>query len=1148
MLALLRRVASFGSDPFRLNLASFRLLAALSFAGCSCEDEPEPPPDGTSALRVLQPRPNGIAAARVDVVARVLRPEVDLMVVSAEGEELIRAPVVGLLAEGAFLASRLAAGRVILDIDAYVGEEAIERQSITVMAEPDPPSVRSIGPAGGALGTEGGVVLLIPPGAVDGSVELRLEDRPLPGLPAELRARGIEPRLAVDFLPATGTPDPSFRLQIPAQIFFPGVEVSALSSSDEVIVAMVEDAAGLGVLNVGEAGQGSGYVTGRPPLPPEILEVRNRSAPGAPLRWLDLAELVLAYRPPVASDLEVQVGSRVASRIIGASGESSVLIVLPPGSEGSAVTLGVIDRQSGLRAEREIELLEREEEPLDLAAADALIAAWFDGIDAFFGLLAETDFSVEPGARAAQSAQILERLRVELDDPVAKWRARLRDERARLEAADDSVRLQVAGLISTVEINRAALEGPSGALSTFERVLCFGTLLGGMYLQYLDWATPVWTSPKDAATSIGSGLAGGSLADAVINSPLCFPPSDPRRRGISKFECDVVGTPRDGYEGSYEGDGFEFGGDPDDPTAPPTMERLRGAERVELREPGGGDPQTGDEPIIVPPRSSWTVRLVVPDAEAVVVQTSTLGPYRAIDPGVLRTPARDEIRYLPLFFRRVSGPGPSDRFELQSGSQAGLRDESGAQSTLALDVEGDGDLDLFFAGSVDFEPGGFTVSYLALNQGNGVFQSAPLGPFPDFPPLLGRTGAADLDGDGDLDLYGLPHLTSLGQLTTLEGSRAAGNGTFEPAVWADWSEEDCGEASGLAVGDFVAGQGPDILLVSTFSESEIGEPVTGTRCLLVNRGDGTFAVNSTASAGYGFYDRSLGVAADVDADGALDAWFPRLGLVSFGDGQGGFLDVFIESGPCFDRSESSRLRLLPGSGPLLLDDDRDGRLDLLLDQTLTTPETGACVHHQSVNRSFAATALPRIELPAIELTTHQLAVTDLDSDGRTDLVWTGPVAAGIGQIGLFSRGPGGFVDDGAQIVSRYVMGLTPVELDGDGRPELILMGAVQEPDRLARVLAPARGRFILVRAESALGVPKGREALISVDLDGDGDFDPGEGLVTVVGELGDTLVGIGERDRVDVRVRFVDRPPAGGNLVVVRGVEAGRRLVAVDPQ
>lgn len=1127
--------------------ATLLFLAALPFAGCSCEDEPKPPPTGTSALRVLSPRPDAIAAARVDVVARVLRSEVDTMVISVAGTELGRAPVAGRMVEASFLASRLPAGRVTLDIDAFVGEAPLERQSIPVLAEPEPASAREIGPEGGALGTESGVVLLIPPGALDASTGLRLVDRPIAGLPPELQARGIEPRLAVDFLPAAGTADPDFRLLRPAQIFFPAEEVSALSSEDEVIVALVESEAGRGVLNVGEADQGSGYVTGLPPLPPEILEIRNLTAPGRALQPLDLAEVVLITRPSVASDLEVQVGAKPSSRIVGAYGDTSVLFVVPPGSEGSEVTLGLIDRQSGLRSDLEVEIRPREDAPLDLAAADALIAAWFEGIDAFFGLLAETDFSVEPNPRVTQSAQILERLRVELDDPVSKWRSRLREERARLEAAEDAVRLQVGALISTIEINRAALESVPGALSTFERILCFGTLLGGMYLQYLDWATPFWTSPKDAATSIGAGLAGDSLADAAISSPICFPPRDPRRRGVSKFECDVVGTPRDGYEGAYEGDGFEFGDDPSDPTAPPTLERLRGGERVDLRDPqGGGDSVTGDEPIIVPPRSSWTVRLVIPEADMRVVPTSTLGPYLPVDVGVLRTPARDEIRYLPLFFRRVSGPGPSDRFRISTGSQVGLLDESGAHGALALDADGDGDLDVFFSGDIDFDGDGFTVSYLALNQGDGTFQSRPLGPFTDFPPLLDEIGAADMDNDGDLDLYGL-YLARLGTLSTLEGFRGTGGGAFEPVVWADWSEEACGEASGLAVGDFVAGQGPDILVISTLSEDNFGEPFTGTRCLLVNQGDGTFAFSSTSFAGYGFNDRTLGAATDLDGDGALDAWFPRLGLVSFGDGQGSFSDVFLE-GPCFDRSESSLLRLLPGTAPLLLDDDRDGRLDVALDQTLTAPDIGACVHHQSAGRGFTGTPLPRIDLPSIELTTHLATISDLDSDGRADLVWTGPIVAGAGQIGVFTRGPNGFVDDGTQIMSRDTLGLVPLEADPSGRPSLILMGGALQPDNLAELRTPARGGFIRVRALSAVGAPLGREAVISVDLNGDGDFEPSDGLVTVPAELGHTLVGIGDRAQVDVRVRFVDRPPAGGNEAVVRGVLAGAELTVTDPQ
>jgi hypothetical protein len=77
-------------------------------------------------------------------------------------------------------------------------------------------------------------------------------------------------------------------------------------------------------------------------------------------------------------------------------------------------------------------------------------------------------------------------------------------------------------------------------------------------------------------------------------------------------------------------------------------------------------------------------------------------------------------------------------------------DELGDSAMVMYDVEGDGDLDVFFVG-LDGPQNGTDSSRLFLNDGTGFFHRAERGE-PELPPSSYRGAMGDIDGDGATDI------------------------------------------------------------------------------------------------------------------------------------------------------------------------------------------------------------------------------------------------------------------------------------------------------------------------------------------------------------------------------------------------------------
>ena len=161
------------------------------------------------------------------------------------------------------------------------------------------------------------------------------------------------------------------------------------------------------------------------------------------------------------------------------------------------------------------------------------------------------------------------------------------------------------------------------------------------------------------------------------------------------------------------------------------------------------------------------------------------------------------------------------------------------------DFNGDGKLDLAVANAA--QP---NAALILLGNGNGTFQNPVAYPTDQSPSFW--VGAADLDGDGRLDLA-VANYAGQGSVSILIGK---GDGTFQPAV----NYPSVRSAPRGAFGDFNGDGKPDLALADT---DEMGAGIS----LLINAGNGTFQAVKTVSATAG--SGSVAVA-DFDLDGNLD--------------------------------------------------------------------------------------------------------------------------------------------------------------------------------------------------------------------------------------------------------------------------------------
>lgn len=365
----------------------------------------------------------------------------------------------------------------------------------------------------------------------------------------------------------------------------------------------------------------------------------------------------------------------------------------------------------------------------------------------------------------------------------------------------------------------------------------------------------------------------------------------------------------------------------------------------------------------------------------------------------------------------------------------------------AADLDGDGDLDLATTNA-----DGNTVAWYASN-GDGTFGAAQV--LTDTAQGALSVVAADLDDDGDVDLA-----ASSWRDDTIQWFPNNGDGTF-------------------AAGQVVATTANGVYQIVTGDLDGDGDVDLASASILdntiawyANDGAGTFTTQPDVTAGADFA-QSLTVA-DLDGDGDLDlasadagddrvAWYAN-------DGDG----VFTTQPDVAD---------LDGARPSEVasaDLDGDGDIDLV------SANTDGTVTWFANGGSGTFTAQPVLDVGFSS--PFSVVPGDLDNDGDLDLVVGGQ---GEHPLTWFAGdGAGGFTAQPALIPEGHVVWITTVaDLDDDGDGDVVWADAQDGTLEWHRNDLPPRGGTAWTAEPVGTGGLASATTLAAADLDRDGDLD-----------------------------------------------------------
>jgi hypothetical protein len=306
--------------------------------------------------------------------------------------------------------------------------------------------------------------------------------------------------------------------------------------------------------------------------------------------------------------------------------------------------------------------------------------------------------------------------------------------------------------------------------------------------------------------------------------------------------------------------------------------------------------------------------------------------------------------------------------------------------------------------------------------------------------------AADLDGDGDLDLAIANEATDRVSIM-----RNLGNGKFaSPSV-------------------YIVGDGPVSIFVADFDRDgdldiATANSLSDNVSILLNNGAATFAPQSAYAAGD--MPRSV-FASDLNGDG-----YPDLAVANEGNDNVSIL-LNLGSGIFAAQSTYSGVGDAPWS-VVSADLDGDGDFDLV---TANANSDNVGILLNQGNGTFTLQS----KYPTDDSCRYVIA-SDLDGDGDADLATANSNADNVSV--LMNNGDATFAPAVPYTVGDNPVSLFANDLDGDGDPDLLVADA--DVDRVSVLMNNGNGTFA---PHSLYQVGDSPRSLFAADVENDGDID-----------------------------------------------------------